>query len=166
VDVGTGSGAIALVLARHLAQARVWATDVSLAALHVARANLQHYGLAQRVALVCGDLLTPLAGPFDLIAANLPYVTSDELPTLAPDVRAYEPRLALDGGPDGLALIARLVDQAPERLARPGLLLLEIDPRQAAQVTALAHNAFPDADVTILKDYAGWDRVVCVERPM
>jgi release factor glutamine methyltransferase len=164
VDVGTGSGAIALVLARHIAGAQVWAVDRSTDALDVARANLQRYDLLQRVTLVCGDLLTPLDGPFDLIAANLPYVTIDALPTLAPDVRDYEPHVALDGGRDGLDLVARLLAQAPQRLVRPGLLLLEIDPRQAVRVVALANNAFPDANVTTLKDYAGWERVVCVEQ--
>jgi len=165
VDVGTGSGAIALVLARHLAQAQVWAVDVSSDALHVARANLQSYGLEARVTLICGDLLTPCTGTFDLIAANLPYVTADELTTLASDVRDYEPHLALDGGGEGLDAIARLLAQTPERLARPGLLLLEIDPRQAAQMIALARAALPEAVIATLKDYSGWERVVCVERP-
>ncbi|NLG28134.1 MAG: peptide chain release factor N(5)-glutamine methyltransferase, partial [Chloroflexi bacterium] len=164
VDVGTGSGAIALVLARHLAQASVWAVDRSAGALEVARANLERYGVASRVSLVQSDLLSELAGPFDLIAANLPYVTSVELPTLAADVLVYEPQLALDGGPDGLSLIERLVFQARDRLACPGLLLLEIDPRQAERVRALAAAALPDAETRTLCDYAGWERVVRIER--
>jgi release factor glutamine methyltransferase len=163
VDVGTGSGAIALVLARHLAQASVWAVDLSAGALEVARANLESYGLASRVSLVQGDLLSGLAGPFDLIVANLPYVTSVELPTLAAEVAVYEPQLALDGGPDGLSLIERLVLQARDRLARPSLLLLEIDPRQAERVRAMAAAALPDAEIGTLCDYAGWGRVVHIE---
>lgn len=165
VDVGTGSGAIALVLARHLPEAQVWAVDLSPAALDVARANLQRYGVEQRVTLVRDDLLTALPGPFGLIAANLPYVAHAELPTLMPDVRDYEPVLALDGGAEGLDLVARLIAQAATRLARPGLLLLEIDPRQAPRVGALAAQALPEARVSIVRDLAGWERVVCVERP-
>lgn len=164
-DVGAGSGALAVTLARHLPQARVCACDRSLAALQVARVNVTHYGLQGRVRLVCCDLLSALVGPFDLIVANLPYVRSDEIPTLMPDVAIYEPRLALDGGPDGLRLIARLLQEAPARLARPGLLLLEMDPRQAERVVMLAQAAFPDAEIAVLPDLAGRDRVARVALP-
>lgn len=161
-DVGTGSGALAVALARHLPQARVIATDRSLAALQVARANVADHGMLSRVCLVCCDLLDALAGPFDLIVANLPYVQSDEVPTLMPDVAIYEPRLALDGGPDGLRFIERLLHEAPARLARPGLLLLELDPRQAGRVVQRAQAAFPQAEISVLPDLAGHDRVARV----
>jgi release factor glutamine methyltransferase len=165
VDVGTGSGAIALALARHLPQARVWAVDLSLAALRVAAANARRYGLEERVLLLCGDLLAPLAGPFDLIAANLPYIAHDRLAALPPDVAAYEPPLALDGGVDGLALIRRLLDQAPARLARPGLVVLELDQGQGEAVTALARAHWPQAEVTVRRDYAGLERMVRIAIP-
>jgi len=165
VDVGTGSGAIAVTLAANLPDARVWAVDVSAAALDVARLNAERYGVIERITFVQGDLLQPLivaGAQADAIAANLPYIARDELGTLA--VARYEPRLALDGGADGLDLIRRLLEQAPRVLAHPGLLLMEIGAGQGARVCALAEATFPGARVRLLHDYAGHDRVVVVER--
>ncbi len=164
-DVGTGSGAIALVLAKHLPDAQVWALDISPAALAVARANAQEYDWGQRVRVVQGDLLQPLidAGVrSDLIAANLPYIPSRDVDGLP--VARYEPRLALDGGPDGLALIRRLLGQAPRVLAPGGLLLLEIGAGQGAAVSELARAALPGSAVRLLTDYAGHARIVRIER--
>ncbi|MBN1399513.1 MAG: peptide chain release factor N(5)-glutamine methyltransferase [Anaerolineae bacterium] len=163
-DVGTGSGALAIALARGLIDARVWALDLSCAALRVAARNLERYGLRDRVSLVCGDLLTPLAARLDLVVANLPYVRGDEVAHLMPDVARYEPRLALDGGEDGLDVIRRLMPQLAERLCAPGLALLEIDPRQAERVRALARRHLPEAAIDVMADYAGLARVVRVER--
>jgi len=163
-DVGTGSGALAVALAQHLPEARVVAVDRSAAALAVAAANIAGYGLAGRAIPVCGDLLAPLSGPLDLIVANLPYVPSDRLPALDVGVRDYEPREALDGGPDGLDVIRRLLPQAAERLAMPGLLLLEIDEGQGASACAAARCALPDAVIDVWRDYGGWERVVRIER--
>ncbi len=159
-DVGTGSGALAIALARHIPSARVWGTDLSREALGVARENARRYGLEGRIGWVCCDLLSALAGPFEIIVANLPYIPREEFAALPPDVAMYEPRLALDGGPEGLAVIERLLRQAPERLSRPGLLLMEIDPRQAERAVVLAKASLPEAHVTILPDLAGLDRVV------
>ncbi len=164
VDVGTGSGALALVLARHLPQARLCAVDLSMPALQVARENLRRYGLARRVPLVQADLLAPLGAAFDLIVANLPYIDADRMPELEPNVRNYEPHQALDGGAGGLAVIARLVAQLPAHLARPGLALLEIDPHQAAPLQALTRQALPDAQMRLVRDYGGHDRVLVIER--
>jgi release factor glutamine methyltransferase len=165
VDVGTGSGAIAVTLVVHLPEARVWAVDVSAAALDVARRNAIRHGAAERITFVQGDLLEPLIAadqPVDLIAANLPYIASDELKTLP--VAQYEPLLALDGGADGLDFIRRLLVQAPRVLARDGLLMMEIAAGQGARVCELGAAAFPDARVTLIRDYAGLERVVRVER--
>jgi len=164
VDVGTGSGAIAVALARQLPDARVWAVDVSVSALEVARRNAARYDLGERIEFVQGDLLAPLAGaaPFDLVVANLPYIAGDELAGLA--VTRHEPRLALDGGPDGLDVIRRLLRQAPDRMAAESLLALEVGAGQGARVARLAQVAFPAARVRVLDDYAGHDRIVCVER--
>lgn len=165
VDVGTGSGAIALALARHLSDAQVWAVDVSPAALRVARANAARYALDRRIHFVQGDLLTAFGGaapPFDLIAANLPYIPAPTLASLP--VARHEPHQALDGGPDGLALIRRLLADAPRVLAPSGLLLLEIEATQGEHVPVLAALAFPAAAIRVHQDYAGLPRVVSVER--
>jgi release factor glutamine methyltransferase len=162
-DVGTGSGAIAVTLAVHLPEARVWAVDISAAALEVARHNAIRHGVAERITFVQGDLLEPLIAadqPVDLIAANLPYIASDELQTLP--VAQHEPLIALDGGADGLDLIRRLLVQAPRVLAKKGLLLMEIAAGQGARVCELSAAAFPGAHVTLIHDYAGLDRVVRV----
>jgi release factor glutamine methyltransferase len=165
VDVGTGSGAIAVTLAKHLPGARVCAIDLSAAALEVARQNAARYDLEQRIEWKVGDLLTPLVEEgqqVDLIAANLPYIVHKDLASLA--VARHEPHLALDGGPDGLDLIRRLLVQAPRVLAEEGLLLLEIGAGQGEQVCDLARAALPGAQARILFDYAGLDRVVSIER--
>lgn len=164
VDVGTGSGALALTLARRLPEAQVWAVDISLPALRVARENLRRHGLQERVCLVQGDLLAPLGAAFDLVVANLPYIDADRMPALEPNVGRYEPHLALNGGEGGIEIIARLVPQLPTRLARPGLALLEMDPHQIAPVQALARSALPDAHMRVIRDYGGHQRVLVIER--
>ena len=162
LDVGTGSGALAVVLAQHLGCGSVWAVDISRAALVVAARNVDRYHLGHRVLLVCGDLASAFAGTFDLIVANLPYIARAELDILPPDVGDYEPRLALDGGDDGLDLVRRLLAQLKELLACPGLLLLEIDPRQAETAQDLALRVWPCAEVRMIRDYAEWPRVLRV----
>jgi release factor glutamine methyltransferase len=156
-DVCTGSGAVALALAHELPDARVVGSDLSPGALAVARENVARHGLGARVALVVADLLEPLAGPFDLILSNPPYVPSAEIATLTAEVRR-EPRAALDGGPDGLALIRRLVPQAAARLRRGGVLALEHACDQGPRVAALL-GAAGLVDVTTVRDLAGLDRV-------
>jgi release factor glutamine methyltransferase len=162
LDVGTGSGALAVVLARHLRDARVWAVDISPEVLTVAARNVHRYDLGSRVLLLCSDLASAFTGTFNLVVANLPYVAHAELDTLPPDVAEYEPRLALDGGEDGLDLVRRLLIQMRGLLDCPGLLLLEIDPRQAETAQELALRAWPDAQVRTIRDYAEWPRVLRV----
>lgn len=157
-DIGTGCGALAVTFAAHRPESAVWAVELSAAALAVARRNAQANGVA--VHFVQGDLLAPLierALRFDLLMANLPYIPSAELAGLA--VSRYEPRLALDGGPDGLALIRRLLAQAPSVCAPGALLLLEIGAGQGEAVCALAAALRPQS-VAVLRDYAGHDRIV------
>ncbi len=165
VDVGTGSGAIAVTLAAHLPDAQVWAVDVSAEAVAVARQNADAYGLAERITFLHGDLLAPVQASgvhADVIAANLPYIPSGDLAALA--VTQHEPRLALDGGADGLDVIRRLLAQAPDVLAPAGLLLLEIGAGQGQAVMTLAEAVFPGAVMRLHLDYAGHDRVVSLER--
>ncbi len=163
-DVGAGCGAVAIALAHHLPHATVWAVDLSAAALQVAAANANRYGVAERVTLLHGDLLTPLPAPVDIIVSNPPYVPQDVLPRLAPEV-LREPRQALDGGVKGLSVIERLLQQAPAHLAAPGALLLECSPEQANDVERMARHAFPSAEIEIAKDLAGRDRVLSVQAP-
>lgn len=136
VDVGTGSGAIAIVLARELPAARIIATDISDDALAVARGNIERHGVGDRVTAVAGDLLAPVSQPVDAIVANLPYIPTAEVGKLAAEVKR-EPRLALDGGEDGLDLIRRLLADAPTKLASDGLLALEHGADQAENLAAL-----------------------------
>jgi release factor glutamine methyltransferase len=162
VDVGAGSGAIGATLAAELPGVRVILVDSSAAALAVAKRNAARHGVIERAWPVCGDLLAALRGPCDLIAANLPYIPSGELDSL--DVARWEPHSALDGGPDGLGAIRALLAQAPSRLTRPGLLLIEVGEGQAETVLEMAWAAFPEACLEALRDYAGHERVVRIER--
>ena len=162
-DVGTGSGAIAVTLAKLLGGASVFASDVSTAALEVARGNAERLGVA--VTFVEGDLEAPLVphAPFDLIVANLPYIPTGDMAALPADVKT-EPALALDGGADGLALVRRLVAVAPGLLAPRGALALEIGAGQAAATAALL-DAAGFIDVATRRDLGGVERVVSGARP-
>lgn len=165
-DVGTGSGAIAVALAKHLPAAGIVATDISPEALVVARANVERHGVAPRVALVCCDLLddAAAAGPFDLIVSNPPYVREDEFASLPRDVRDHEPARALVAGPTGLEVVERLVDVAVPRLVPGGWLLVEIGPSTAAGAEAcLRARSGLEAGPTI-RDGAGLPRIVQARR--
>lgn len=158
-DVGTGSGCIAVALAANLPRARVYATDISPAALEVAARNAARHQVAGRVTLLQGDLLAPLPEPVDLLVSNPPYTILAEVDE---GVRQHEPHLALDGGPDGLDLYRRLLAAAPAYVRSGGALLLEIGAWQGAAVAALARAHFPGADVLVHRDLAGRDRVVSI----
>jgi release factor glutamine methyltransferase len=162
-DVGTGSGAIALAIAANTEAVVVYGTDVSAAALAMARSNAEHHSLADRITFLKGNLLEPLNQPVDLIVANLPYVATYEWDDLEPDITQFEPSLALSGGLDGLDVIRELLRQAPGRLRPQGALLLEIGANQGAKVARLAREAFPEAMVEVLSDYAYRDRVVRIQ---
>jgi release factor glutamine methyltransferase len=156
-DVGTGSGAIAVSLAKTLPGLKVLAVDRSRAALEVARRNAVRHHLGRVISFFEGSLLEAARGPFDLIAANLPYIPSQKLDGLP--VAAHEPRLALDGGPGGLSWIAALISDTP-RLMRPGgLLLLEIEETQGGALTQLAMDRLPQARLEIKIDLSGRDRL-------
>jgi len=131
LDIGTGSGAIALALAHRAKAALVTAIDISADALEVAKRNAVKHGLAERVRFLQGDLLAPVAGEsFEIIVSNPPYVTSAEFAALPPHVRDFEPRLALEAGPDGFAIYDRLIPSAALQLVPGGTLLLEIGSTQ------------------------------------
>jgi len=163
-DIGTGSGAIAVTFAAHVPHAAVYAVDVSAEALEIARRNSIEN--AVQVNLLRGDLLAPLIERgvvVDILMANLPYIASDVVPQL--DVSRYEPALALDGGADGLDLIRRLLADAP-RVFRPGaLLLLEIGADQGRSAADAVRAALPFAEVDVVQDLAGLDRIVRAVTP-
>ncbi|HEY4185897.1 MAG TPA: peptide chain release factor N(5)-glutamine methyltransferase [Polyangia bacterium] len=162
-DIGTGSGAIIVTLGKRFPGAALFAVDPSPDALVVAQANAERHAVP--VTFLQGDLAAPLApfAPFDLITANLPYIPSGDIAALAPEVRA-EPRLALDGGPDGLALVRRLVAAAPALLAPGGALALEIGAGQAEETAALCRAAGL-TDVQMRRDLGAIDRVVSAIKP-
>jgi release factor glutamine methyltransferase len=165
VDVGTGNGAIAVVLAVHLPQAVLVAIDLSREALALALRNARRHGVESRIAFLQADLLAPLTQPADIIVANLPYVRSSDWEALPPEIREHEPRVALDGGTDGLREIERLLGQAPSHLRPGGSLLVELSHPQAAPALALARRSFPGAAARILPDAAGLDRLLVVDTP-
>jgi len=165
-DIGTGSGCIAISLAVNLPDLHVWASDVSLPALEIAKLNAQKHAVSDRVHFLHADLLdfqsiAPHQQPFDLLATNLPYIPTSRLKTL--DVARREPRLALNGGEDGLDLIRRLIQSAPRWLAQGGLCLLEIDSEHGESALALAQETFPLAEVSVLPDLAGLNRLLVVQ---
>ena len=157
-EIGTGCGSIAINLALNLPQAKIYATDISAAALDVARLNCQEHGVLSRIHLLQGDMLDPLPEPVDIIVANLPYVKEPELLSISP--LNFEPWLALNGGPDGLEKICQLCRQASSKLRPDGCLFTEIGQGQAPAVTTFLRNLFPSAKIELVSDLSGIDRVV------
>lgn len=158
LDVATGSGAVALALADELPDANVTACDVSADALDLARTNAEALGLS-RVDFIESDLLSAVEGSFDAIAANLPYVEAATIATLQPEVAEFEPRLALDGGEDGLDLVRELAAQATGHLKPAGQLALEIGMGQAGQTEQILRAA-GFVEIERHEDLAGIERVV------
>lgn len=168
IDVGTGSGAIAVSLCVNLLNASVWGVDLSDSALSVAAVNADRMGVGGRLKLIQSDLLSDvpdeLVGKVDIITANLPYIPSGEIPGLMPEVGDYEPRIALDGGNDGLDLYRRLIPQAGKFLQNGGWLGMEIGLGQTAGLTSLLFAGPWKPNVIILRDYAGYDRFVIAQK--
>jgi release factor glutamine methyltransferase len=163
VDVGAGSGCIAVALAVHLPQATICAIDLSPAALAVARRNVERHGVAERVRLMVGDVLSPRPSPAELIVSNPPYISTGDCASLPISVRDHEPRPALDGGPDGLTVVRRLLTQAPAVLEPGGRILIEIGADQGEAVSRLARTYFSRAAICVHPDLAGRDRVLEIE---
>jgi len=168
LDVGTGSGNLAISLAHTLPRAEVWAVDRSFGALQVARRNAQRLGVLERLHWVCADLLTALqtrGRSFALCVANLPYVTASEWRDLPRHIKDYEPRQALCGGEDGLDLIRRLLATVPEVLAPGGWLLLEVGWQQAAAVQEAAQQQGRFDATGVYYDFADIARTVWAQAP-
>jgi release factor glutamine methyltransferase len=152
-----------VTLAKHIPDLQLTAVDLSDTALETARLNAQHHTVTARIQFVKSDLLGAVHEKFDLICANLPYIPTATLKHL--EVIRHEPRIALDGGPDGMILIGRLVQQLPKHLLPGGLALLEIEAGQGTSVPDLIHRHLPDWQIKLLTDYSGLPRLVQVKAP-
>lgn len=161
-DVGTGSGAIAVAIAKHAPKAKVVAIDLNPQAVALAKRNAERHGVAERVAAIESDLFSKVKASrrFELIVSNPPYVTTNELLGVDPTVRDHEPHLALDGGPEGTTVIERLLAAGPERLADGGDLLIEVSPMIAERVEGLVRETEGLELVATLKDLSHHPRVV------
>ena len=165
VDLCTGSGCIAVSLAKEYPQARIFATDRSEAALDIARRNARQNGVADRIRFLEGDLFEPLSetdlvGRIDIIATNPPYIRSDDLQALQPEVRDFEPRMALIAGPDGTEIAERIINAAPNYLRSGGSLIMEMGMGQTDALRKIIAAAGTYTEPEVLKDLAGIERVI------
>lgn len=164
LDIGTGSGALLLALLKEMPNATGTGTDIDAGALACARANAERHNLAGRCSFVAGDMAAGLAGPFDLIVSNPPYVARGEIARLEPEVRDYDPKLALDGGEDGLDAYRAIAAAAPRLLAPDGRLIVELGAGQELSVRALFTNTGL-AIVTVRNDLSGIPRALVANAP-
>ena len=164
LEIGTGSGAISVALARELISARIVATDLSLEALGIARENAAIHDVAGRIFFLACNLLEPFRGTFDMIVSNPPYVSEAEYATLARDVALYEPREALVAGPEGIEFHRRIAEGARERLRPGGWLLMEMGAEQRAALTRILEETQIYDDIRFQADYACLNRVVIARK--
>jgi release factor glutamine methyltransferase len=163
LDLGTGSGAIAIALARELPAARIVATDLSMAALRLAKENAKLNQVDERIFFVRGDMLGAILGgsqKFTIMVTNPPYISDAEILELPREIRDFEPHHALEGGPDGLAVIRRIILEAPTVLSPAGALFMEMGADQTESVSALVTDSQHYKSYRIIKDYSGLDRVL------
>jgi len=162
LDIGTGSGAIAIALALHMKDAVLTATDISSAALDVALVNAKKHSVSERIQFVQADVLEhqDLAGPWDIVLSNPPYVLEEEFDSLPDNVRLYEPRVALVGGPTGCEIVKRLVQQSAGRLAPGGRLFIEIGPSTVLAAEGIIAAAPSIVGEPTVADIAGYPRIV------
>lgn len=160
LDIGTGSGCLAVALAKNLPECTVEAIDISEEAITTARRNLALHLLESRVRLIRGDLFPDGGGIYDVIVSNPPYIPSSQIDGLMPEVSIYEPRIALDGGVDGLEYYRRMIERLGRHLASPGLVVLEVGDGQAGTVSEMIARGLTKAEVEILPDFCGHKRIV------
>ena len=165
LDIGTGSGALLLALLSELKNAYGVGTDISPVALALARENSRQLGLGQRAGFIACDFASALQGPFDLVVSNPPYIRSGEIPALAPEVRDYDPRKALDGGADGLVAYRIIAADAPRLLASRGRLIVELGFGQEGAVNALIATAGLSVENPARKDLGGISRALSASAP-
>ncbi len=163
LDVGAGCGAISVCLAKEQAAMEIVAVDISALALDVARVNAGRHGVVDRIRFLAGDLFAPvepLPETFDLIVSNPPYIRTGELSMLAPEIREWEPTIALDGGPDGLDTYRRMIEEGHSYLTTGGSIVLEIGANMASAVADLFSRSGCYGPASVYQDYAGKDRVI------
>ncbi|WP_432662584.1 peptide chain release factor N(5)-glutamine methyltransferase [Wukongibacter baidiensis] len=165
VDIGTGSGAITVSLAKFIEKTHVFSVDISEKAIKIAMKNAETNGVTSKISFLNGSLFSPLdsigiKGEIDILVSNPPYIPSKEIEGLQVEVSKYEPRIALDGGEDGLDFYREIVDKAPEYVRRGGLIALEVGHDQARTVARLMEEKDSYVDIEITKDLAGIERVV------
>ncbi|MCK4648791.1 peptide chain release factor N(5)-glutamine methyltransferase [bacterium] len=169
IDLGTGCGNIAIALARHILHPRIYATDISKKALAVAEENARKHRAEDRITFLQGDLFSSLKdrhleGKIDFLVSNPPYVIRSEIDSLTPEVADYEPRIALNGGEDGLSFYRRIIEEAPQYLKSPGYLVLELGIDQAPQVKEIVEKTLKFKSIEIIKDYSEIERVIIAQR--
>jgi release factor glutamine methyltransferase len=166
LDLGTGCGALAVAIARELENVTLWATDVSQEALDIARGNARRHGVEERIQFILSDLwegLSKLGLTFDIIVSNPPYINSDAMDLLPPEVRDHEPRKALNGGEEGMFYIRNIIKEAPRHLNPGGWLILEMDPEQTTKALALIEENNRYGKKVRHKDYSQLHRVVMAQ---
>ena len=166
LDLGTGCGALAVAIARELEAVAVWASDVSQEALDIARGNAKRHGVEERIEFVLSDMwkgFSSLEHPFDIIVSNPPYIRSDAMDALPPEVRDHEPKQALDGGEEGIFYIRDIIKKAPKYLNPGGWLLLEMDPEQTTKALELMEELKSYENKARYKDYSHHHRVVMAQ---
>ncbi len=164
LDLGTGSGNIAVCLARQYPESRITAVDVCEKALTVARNNAERHGVAERIRFVLSDWFADVEGEYHAILCNPPYIDTQRMQTLMPDVQDHEPARALDGGPQGLDAYRRLIPDAHSKLVAGGGLFFEIGEDQAQPVASLIESHGGYTTPQVIEDLSGCDRVVCTQR--
>lgn len=167
LDLGTGSGAVAVSLAKELGDVEIWATDLSARCLEVARSNALRHGVEEKIHFLQGDLFDPVKGQlnfFDMVVSNPPYVRRRELKNLPPEVREWEPKAALDGGEDGLDFYRRIMAEGHLYLVDGGFVVLEIGADMGEEVCRLSAKAVGYSARSVRQDYAGKDRIVITQK--
>lgn len=160
IDIGTGSGSIIISILQKYPKLRGVAVDISDKALRIADENKKKFSIKQ-LSFIQMNCMEGIHEKFDLIVANLPYIPEKIVPGLP--VSMHEPKLALNGGADGLQIIKKTIQQIPTRIESPGLVLMEIQNDQAQTVAKFVNDVLPDGNVTVIKDYAGYDRIIRIE---
>lgn len=166
LDLGTGSGAIAVSIAKYCANTSILATDISKPAIEIAKSNAKKHGVTDKITFLAGDLFSPVGKTlkFDIIVSNPPYITASEIEALQPEISKYEPVRALDGGPDGLAYYRKIAAQAPAYLSEKGALLLEIGAGQSESVAEMIRTTGVFPAIKRIRDHSGIERVILASK--